>query len=100
MASIQKTTQGYRAQIKLKGIRESKSFRTRRDAVEWAARRETEVRDEAEKPTGELYTLREALRKYADEVAPKNKGARWDATRLAAFERYLLPLDSPIGKVS
>ena len=45
MASIQKTAKGYRAQIKLAGVRDSDTFPTRREAVEWAARREAEIRD-------------------------------------------------------
>lgn len=98
MASIQKTVKGYRAQIKLAG--DSDTFPTRREAVEWAARREAEIRDHATKPAGELHTLRQALRKYSDEVSPHRKGERWEQVRLAAFESYKLPLDLPMPKVT
>lgn len=100
MASITKTAKGYRAQIKLLGVRDSKTFPSRREAVEWAARRETDIRDHASKPAGEIHTLREALRKYADEVSPQKRGERWEQIRLAAFESYRLPLDLPIGRVT
>lgn len=100
MASIQKTAKGYRAQIKLAGVRDSETFPTRREAVEWAARREGAIRDQATKPLGDLHTLRQALRKYSDEVSPHRKGERWEQVRLAAFESYLLPLDLPISKVT
>ncbi|EJO27772.1 site-specific integrase [Achromobacter marplatensis] len=100
MASIQKTAKGYRAQIKLAGVRDSETFPTRREAVEWAARREAEIRDHATKPAGDLHTLRQALRKYSDEVSPHRKGEGWEQVRLSAFESYLLPLDLPMTKVT
>lgn len=100
MASIQKTAKGYRVQVKLLGQRDSQVFPTRREAVEWGARREAEIRDKATKPAGDLHTLREALRKYSDEISPHRKGERWEQVRLAAFESYLLPLDLPVSKVT
>lgn len=99
MASIQKTTKGYRAQIKLAGQRDSQVFPTRRDAIEWAARRESDIRAQATMSLGERYTLRQALRKYGEEVSPLRKGERWEQIRLAAFEGYFLPVDSPLAKV-
>lgn len=100
MASIQKLAKGYRAQIKLKGVRDSAVFPTRREAVEWAAQRESEIREKATKSPGDLHTLREALRKYVEEVTPTKRGARWEEVRLAAFENYTLPLDLPLSKVN
>ena len=100
MASIQKTAKGYRAQVAILGTRDSKTFATRREAVDWANRREIELREVKDKDPGLRHTLREALRKYAEEVTPNKRGARWEEVRLAAFEGYLLPLDSPIGKVT
>ncbi|QDJ44844.1 tyrosine-type recombinase/integrase [Bordetella hinzii] len=100
MASIQKTAKGYRAQIKIQGTRDSQVFPTRREAVEWAARRESEIRDQATMPLGEQHTLQQALRKYAEEVSPQKRGERWEQIRLAAFEGYRLPLDLPIGRVT
>lgn len=48
MASIQKTARGYRAQIKIRvhgqDIRDSGLFPNRRDAIQWAADRERELR--------------------------------------------------------
>ncbi|KXA80746.1 hypothetical protein [Bordetella pseudohinzii] len=81
MASIQKTAKGYRAQIKIQGTRDSQVFATRREAVEWAARRESEIRDQATMPLGEQHTLQQALRKYAEEVSPQKRGERWEQTQ-------------------
>ncbi|MCH4271205.1 hypothetical protein [Kerstersia gyiorum] len=106
MASIQKLSNGrYRAQIKLrcdKGqapIRDSATFHTKREAVIWAAQREHALRRQPSCASGERYTLRDALRRYADEVASKKRGWCWECIRLKAFESYRLPLDLPIARV-
>jgi len=100
MASIQKVAKGYRAQIKMQGVRDSAIFSTKREAVLWAAQRETIIKDNAGKPAGELHSLRDALRRYAKEVSPLKRGARWEQLRLRAFEGYRLPLDVPMGRVT
>lgn len=100
MASIQKTEKGYRAQIKKLGIRDSQVFPTRREAVEWAARRELEIATNKSTPEGDRTTLRAVLRKYAEEIAPNKRGKDKEQIRLAAFERYELPLDKPVSKVT
>lgn len=79
-------------------MRDSRLFSTRRDAVTWAQEREAEILDD--RPAGEKHTLREALRRYADEVSPTKRGERWEHVRLAAFESYLLPVDAPIGTIT
>lgn len=102
MASIQKVAKGYRAQIKLilpnrdSPLRESKVFTTRREASEWVAQRERELRQGAVEDPRLSYTLRKALRRYYDEVSPLKRGERWEQIRLAAFENYLLPLEVPL----
>lgn len=53
----------------------------------------------ATKPVGDLHTLRQALRKYSDEISLHRKGERWEQVRLSAFESYLLPLELPISEV-
>lgn len=98
MASIQKTAAGYRAQIKKRGVRDSRLFSTRREAVAWADARETEITDD--RPAGAKHTLRDALRKYATEVSPNHRGERWELVRLAAFEHQKLPLDAPIADLT
>lgn len=100
MASIQKTAKGYRAQIKKLGVRDSQVFPTRREAVEWAARRELEISTNKNTPEGERTTLRAVLRKYAEEISPTKRGEDKEIIRLAAFERYALPLDLPVSEVS
>jgi integrase len=99
MASITKHKKGYRAQVYVHGTRDSAVLRTKREAETWAAARETELRNEEQKPNEKKFTLGDALRRYATEVSPTKRGARWEQIRLAAFERTL-PIDTAIGNVT
>jgi hypothetical protein len=99
MASIQKTKNGYRVQIAIRGIRENSSFHTKREAESWAARRETEIRDSQNLPPGSKHTLLDAFKRYADEVSPTKRGERWEILRLRAFESHALPLKKTVGAI-
>lgn len=86
MASIQKTARGYRVQVYVQGRRESKSFRTLREARAWAAARAEALRVEAADPVGR-WTVADALERYAREVSPQKRGARWEWVRIEALCR-------------
>lgn len=90
MSSIQPTAKGYRAQLAIKGQRDSATFPTKREAQQWAAKRESELRTQTD-AVSTTKTLIDAFRRYADEVSPKRRGWRWEHLRLAAFERSSLP---------
>lgn len=99
MASIIKHGKGYRAQVYVQGTRDSSVFRTKREAENWAAARETEIRAESKKTTGEKFTLWDALRKYGEEISPTHRGMRWEQIRLNSFKNDL-PVDKPIGHIT
>lgn len=99
MASIAQHKDGWRAQVFVKGVRDSKTFRTKREAAAWAGAREVELRVEDGKPPGQKHSLLDAMHKYAAEVSPKKKGARWELIRLTAFEK-MLPVHLPIADVT
>lgn len=102
MAAIRKTSNGYRAEVCVKRQRDSQSFRTKREADAWAARRETELREIQEKTRwpGDRITLRTALREFAEKISPTHKGSRWEMIRLASFERHeAMPLDMMLTKI-
>jgi integrase len=99
MASIQKRLSGYRVQISILGNRDSSVFKTKREAESWAARRETEIRDASKLLAGSKHTLREALRKYAENESATRRGERWEVLRLNAFESHELPITKKIGEV-
>lgn len=85
MASIQKTDKGYRAQIKLNGIRESQCFRTLREAKAWADARTYEITEAGKKPRREAITIAEVLKKYLAEVSPTKRGLGWERIRITAM---------------
>lgn len=101
MATPKKTPQGtWRIQIEVRGVRESYTGPTKRDATEWAAKRSTEIRAVNTGKAGTVKTLRDAMRRYAEEVSPTKRGERWEVIRLAAFERQGLPLTRTLDKLT
>jgi integrase len=87
MASISKRGDKYRAQVFAEGIRESKSFRTLREAKVWSEQRTTELRSLAKKPSKERHTFADAMKRYEEDVSPSKKGHKWEKIRLEAFRK-------------
>ena len=87
MATIIKTKSGYRVQVYVSGVRESKTFRTKREADAWGSAREIQLRAEKTMLPGEKFTLADAMRRYVDEVSPTKRGERWERVRIAALMR-------------
>ncbi|HFJ9785178.1 TPA: tyrosine-type recombinase/integrase [Stenotrophomonas maltophilia] len=88
MASIQRRGTSWRAEIYKDGRRESNTLPTKAQAMQWALMREAELTG-ARLPEN---TVKDGLRRYANEVAPKHKGARWELARLGLLERDPLAL--------
>lgn len=82
MASIKQHGEQWRAQVCVRGVRDSRVFRTRREASAWALAREDELRSGHFQ---DKHTLGEALAKYAAEVSVRHRGERWERIRLAAL---------------
>lgn len=101
VASISKTATGYRASIYVKGTRDTKCFRTQREANAWASRRETELRNQSDLPAGQSKTFKDALERYLDEVVPKKRGMKAEAVRVGRMlHSPYIPLFAPICKVT
>jgi len=103
MAYITKTKNGYRALVEIKGQRASKSFEKKRDAEAWATAKELEFRALAVGQGGSIRTLLDALRRYAEEVSPHKRGARWELIRLQAFESAAhrpLPIHTKLANIT
>lgn len=64
------------------GVRESDTFRTRQEAAQWALQREAELSGEKlpDKSFGD------ALARYARDVAPTHRGAKWELVRLKSLQ--------------
>lgn len=86
MAYISKNGDKWRAQIERNGVRKSKSFRTKGEAILWAQAAEGEI---IEGKAGKLprKTFADAIEKYLTDVTPKKKGERHETLRLQAIVR-------------
>lgn len=87
MAYFEKTDKGYRAQVQIKGQRDSATFPNKREAQLWAAHKEIEFRALAGGKAGEVKTTHDAFTRYAKEVSPTHKGERWEVVRLEKIKR-------------
>lgn len=87
MASITQYKGGWRAQVYVKGERDSRVFRTQREAKTWASSREHELRKLADRSPAQRHTLREMLERYDRDVIPSKASSRSESLRLRAFLR-------------
>lgn len=87
MASISKEKGGWRVQIAVLGVRESRTLVTKAEATAWAAQRESEIR--LEKATGVQRgrTVDDAFRRYEKQVSVRKKGHAKEVIRLGAIGR-------------
>lgn len=86
MATPQKTASGtWRIQIEVKGRRVAETLPTRREVVEWAARKKAQLLDAHSSGIVGGKTVADALGRYAKEVSPTKKGERWELVRLHAL---------------
>lgn len=80
MASIRKVNAKWLAEVRLKGLSKSKTFATKMQAQTWALGIEQQHGKHGGIVMGR--TLADAMDKYALEVSPTKKGARWEQVRL------------------
>lgn len=90
MASIAKRDGMWRAQLATLGVRESKTFNTKAEAVAWAAKRETEIREGATTGIQKGRSLYEAFRRYEKEVSVHKRGHRQEILRMGAIGRTVI----------
>ena len=83
MASFNRVGKKWRAQVFKKGVRKSKVFHTKAQAVTWA----NVVESSIDPLQAGSRTLGEAFRRFREEVTPHRKGARWEAIRLQKLEQ-------------
>ncbi|MDX3986931.1 MAG: site-specific integrase [Achromobacter sp.] len=85
MPSYRKRGDSWRAEVARNGHRESATFPTKREATDWATRRELEL---ASVRAGKVqrWTLGDVMQRYADEVSPEKAGERWEKARIAAMK--------------
>ena len=81
MASFQKRGESWRALVRIKGITDTATFPRKSEAVAWASRRESEIRDGASGKVPDK-TFGDLLEKYRDEMSVKKRGQRWELARI------------------
>lgn len=83
MATFEKRGKRWRVQLYRGGERLSATFDTKAEASAWALEQDARLR------RGKLpnKTIGDALRKYAEDVSPGKRGARWEIVRLAKMQR-------------
>ena len=86
MASYVRHGDGWRAHIYVKGTRESKLFRTRREAEAWAVRRERELEEDASD-----LTFGEATERWLAWKLPQLTSAENQRTVEQSIRDYVLP---------
>jgi integrase len=83
MASFRKLKSGSTlAEVYVKGLRDSRTFDTARQAKEWAAQRETELRQQAETSVDVTKSVRDVLQRYAAEVSTRKRTGRNEQVRI------------------
>jgi integrase len=99
VATYRKRGQTWRAEIFLKGVRDSATRDTKAEAVAWAAAREAEILAGAR---GLIIpkSVRHAITRYSEEVSPTHRGHRWEVVRLKKIEREIDFADRLMSEVS
>lgn len=85
MASIRKVGKKYRVEIARHGVRKSKMFSARQDAKDWAARQEYLIVNSEHVASQQSFGA--VMDRYAREVSPTKRGARWEMIRLEKIQR-------------
>ena len=95
MAYIRKYKNGYRCEVEKFGIRESRTFETKRLAQEWGKRRELEI-NPARNSEPVQHLFHDVCDRYLRDVSVKKDGLKWELLRINAFKEHFknVPLDS------
>ena len=82
MATFRKRGKSWYAEVTRHGKRKSATFKTKAEAVAWAAQAEADIIS-GKRGSIPDKTFADLLGKYAADVSPSKKGARWGEIRLA-----------------
>ncbi len=98
VATFRKRGSRWRAEVYLAGVRESATRATKAEAAAWAREREADILAHRQ---GRIVarSVRQALSRYAIEVSPAHRGARWEQIRLAKLARSLPFIDRPLAEI-
>lgn len=86
MASINKRGKKWRAHVSVGGVTRTKTKNTKREAEDWAYQTEKELRSLVG-GVSLTHTVRDVFDRYARDVSPTKRGARWELLRLKALSK-------------
>lgn len=90
MASYRKRSGGWQAQVAKLGIRDSQTFDTKAEAIEWATKLEAEVSaGQRRSYTKVQKTLADAFAEYLAKISPGMPKHDWNVTRLAFLQNEI-----------
>lgn len=89
MASFEKRSGRWRVKVRVAGVSQSATFATKALASAWALEQEGSARAVASGDAPPRKTVRQALERYAAEVTPSKRGARWEDLRLTVLAGML-----------
>ena len=84
MATYRKRGLRWRAEVRRRGVYQSDSFSTKAEAVAWATRIESDI-DSGKYRDRPCGTFGDLLMRYAADVSPTKRGARWEQIRVRAI---------------
>lgn len=85
----------FQAQVRRKGYpHQTKTFESKREAEDWAAMVELEMRQRTfvDRSEAESTTFGEILERYLQEITPEKRGWRAESSRIRQFQRHPLAL--------
>lgn len=88
MASIRKIGKKYLAEVRIKTFYKAKRFDSKLDAQSWAIEIERQRGKHSNTPI--IKTVGDALDRFAKEISPTHKGARWEQVRVEKLKRDAL----------
>lgn len=84
MATIRKRGSSWAVEVRKRGVTRRATWPTKRQAEAWATQIEAEIIAGTMDAPGHV-TVAEVLQRYAAEVSPAKRGARWEIVRLEAW---------------
>lgn len=93
MASYRKMKSGWRAEVCVKGVRDSAVRDTKVEAKAWADKREYELKQGVGSPgVASGRTVNDVFDRYLREVSKFKKGAKWESTRINLLMQHRISL--------
>ena len=103
MATFEKRKHGWLARVQKLGVRESRTFDRKIDAIAWSEQREEEIaamgssEREVAKVRRQKVTLRQCFERYLKEVSPKKKGKETALREGKRFMQWLFMDSGELG---